>query len=93
MSDRIRDGDLIVIDISRTTPRQHDPVAVYIDNEGGVLGYWRAEAGAYFLDKHNPEFPSFKLGHPSEWRVIGVITTVQSAVTRQDRPTFGAKRL
>ena len=86
MADRIRDGDTIVIDTSRTSPKQHEPVAVYIENEGGVLGYWRAEAGAYYLDKHNPEVDSYKLGHPSEWRVLGVITLVQSRVSRQDRP-------
>jgi phage repressor protein C with HTH and peptisase S24 domain len=38
MTDRIRDGDTIVIDGAQTTPRQHEPVAVYIENEGGVLG-------------------------------------------------------
>jgi SOS-response transcriptional repressor LexA len=86
MSDRIRDGDTIVIDGSQTTPKQHEPVAVYIENEGGVLGYWRAESGAYYLDKH-ADIASIKLGHPSEWRILGVITLVQSRVSRQDRPT------
>ena len=86
MSDRMRHGDTIVIDTARTTPRQHDPVAVYVADEGGILGYWRAEAGAYFLDKHNTEFPSYKLGHSAEWRVLGVITLIQSPASRQDRP-------
>jgi SOS-response transcriptional repressor LexA len=85
MADRIRDGDTIVIDGSQTTPKQHEPVAVYIENEGGVLGYWRAERGAYYLDKH-ADIPSIKLGHPSEWRILGVITLVQSRMSRQDRP-------
>jgi SOS-response transcriptional repressor LexA len=88
MMDRMRDGDTIVIDTARREPRQHEPVAVYVENEGGVLGYWRAEAGAYYLDKHNPDVPSYKLGHPSEWRVLGVITLVQSPVSRQDRPAI-----
>ena len=87
MSDRMRHGDTIVIDTARTTPKQHEPVAVYVDDEGGILGYWRAEAGAYYLDKHNPEFPAYKLGHASEWRVLGVITHIQSPAGRQDRPT------
>jgi SOS-response transcriptional repressor LexA len=87
MADRIRDGDTIVIDTAKRSPKQHEPVAVYVENEGGVLGYWRAEAGAYFLDKHNPDFSSVKLGPPSEWRVLGVITIVQSPISRQDRPT------
>ncbi len=87
MADRIRHGDTIVIDTARTIPRQHEPVAVYVENEGGILGYWRAEAGAYYLDKHNPDVAPYKLGHPSEWHVLGVITLVQSAVSRQDRPT------
>lgn len=87
MQDRIRDGDTIVIDSAQTVPRQSDPVAVYIENEGGVLGYWRVENGAYFLDKHNRQFGPVRLGHPSEWRVLGLITLVQSRVTRQDRPT------
>ena len=86
MAERIRHGDTIVIDTAQTSPRQHDPVAVYVENEGGILGYWRAEAGAYYLDKHNPDVPSFKLGHASEWRVLGVVTLVQSPVSRQDRP-------
>ncbi|HEY0139726.1 MAG TPA: S24 family peptidase [Thermoanaerobaculia bacterium] len=86
MAERIRHGDTIVIDTARTTPRQHDPVAVYVENEGGILGYWRAEAGAYYLDKHNPEATAVKLGHASEWRVLGVVTLVQSPVSRQDRP-------
>lgn len=88
MADRIRDGDIIVIDSAHPLPRQHDPVAVYIENEGGVLGYWRADKGAYWLDKHNrTEFPSIRLGDPAEWRVLGLITLVQSRVSRQDRPT------
>ena len=87
MADRIRDGDTIVIDTARTTPKQHEPVAVYIHNQGGVLGYWRVEAGAYYLDKHNQDVREVKLGHPSEWHVVGVITLVQSRITRQDRPT------
>jgi SOS-response transcriptional repressor LexA len=88
MADRVRDGDTIVIDRAQTTPKQHQPVAVYVENEGGVLGYWRAEAGAYYLDKHNLDFESLKLGHPSEWYVLGVITLVQSRMSRQDRPTL-----
>lgn len=88
MADRIRDGNIIVIDAAQTTPRQHDPVAVYIENEGGVLGYWRVDKGTYWLDKHNrTEFASIRLGNPTEWRVLGLITVVQSRVSRQDRPT------
>ncbi|MGZ5442611.1 MAG: LexA family protein [Thermoanaerobaculia bacterium] len=88
MHDRIRDGDLIVIDSGQTAPRQHDPVAVYIENEGGVLGYWRVDKGNYYLDKHNaPEFGPVLLGPPSDWRVLGLITLVQSRVSRQDRRT------
>jgi len=87
MADRIRDGDTIVIDTAQTIPKQGDPVAVNIENEGGILGYWRAEAGMYYLDKHNAnEFASVKLPHASEWRVIGVVTFVQSRTRRQDRP-------
>ncbi len=87
MAERIRDGDTIVIDVAQRSPKQHEPVAVYIENEGGVLGYWRVEAGAHYLDKHNAEYQSVKLGHPSEWHVVGVITLVQSPLRRQDRPT------
>jgi SOS-response transcriptional repressor LexA len=87
MVDRFREGDTIVIDTSRRTPRQHEPVAVNVENEGGILGYWRAEAGSYYLDKHNTDdFGPVKLPHPSEWTVIGVVTLVQSPVRRQDRP-------
>jgi hypothetical protein len=71
---------------ARTTPRQHEPVAVYVDDEGGILGYWRAEAGAYYLDKHNTEFSPYKLGHSAGWRILGVITHIQSPVGRYDRP-------
>jgi len=84
----MRHGDTIVIDTSRTTPKHHEPVAVYVENEGGVLGYWRAEAGAYYLDKPNRDFPAYKLGHASEWRVLGVVTLVQSPVSRHDRPAI-----
>jgi hypothetical protein len=88
MADRIREGDTVVIDTAQRVPRQGDPVAVNIENEGGILGYWRAEAARYYLDKHNvSEFAPVKLPHLSEWRVIGVVTLVQSRVRRQDRPT------
>lgn len=88
MADRIRDGDTIVIDTAQTTPKQGEPVAVNVGSEGGLLGYWRAEAGMYFLDKHNvSEFAPVRLPHASEWRVIGVVTIVQSRLRRQDRPT------
>ena len=87
MADRIRDGDTIVIDTSQRDPRRGDPTAVYVENEGGVLGYWRMEAGRYFLDKHNTEFGPVNLPHPSEFAVLGVVTIVQSRMRRQDRPT------
>ncbi|MEA2462616.1 MAG: Peptidase S24-like [Acidobacteriota bacterium] len=90
MQDRMRDGDTIVFD-SAQRPKQHEPVAIYIHNEGGVIGYWRAEAGTYYLDKHNyRDYPPIKLPDPADWHVLGVITLIQSRASRQDRPTPAA---
>ncbi len=69
-----------------STPRRYvrrpdsPVVAVYIRAEGGILGYWRDEGkGRIVLEKHNTDYDAVRLGHRSEWFLVGTITKIVEA--------------
>ncbi|MDQ3280996.1 MAG: S24 family peptidase [Acidobacteriota bacterium] len=80
MSDLLLDGYKVLVDTRLQRPKDGDVVAVYIREEGGMIGYWREESkGRVFLDKHNKDFPPVRLGHHSEWFLMGTITKIVEA--------------
>ena len=87
MADLLLDGYKVLIDTRLQSPKNRDVVAVYIRNEGGILGYWREESkGRIILDKHNPDYDPAPLGHRSEWFLLGTVTKiVEAPLPRQSR--------
>ncbi|HEY0156160.1 MAG TPA: S24 family peptidase [Thermoanaerobaculia bacterium] len=80
MADLLQDGYKVLVDTRLKKPQPRDLVAVYIKDEGGVIGYWREVAhGRVVLDKHNPDFESVELGHHTGWFLVGTITKIVEA--------------
>jgi phage repressor protein C with HTH and peptisase S24 domain len=80
MADLLLDGYKVIVDTRSRTPKEHDVVAVYVRSEGGIIGYWHEEAkGRIALKKHNPDYDEVRLGHPTEWFVVGTITKIVEA--------------
>jgi hypothetical protein len=47
----------------------------------GAIGFWREESrGEIFLDKRNDQYPPVKLGHQTEWFLVGTITKIDEAL-------------
>jgi hypothetical protein len=85
MAGYLKPGYKILIDTRLRKPRNGDVVAVYIRNEGGVIGYWRVERDQYFLDKHNTEHAPIALGHASDWVLWGTATKIVEAPIERRR--------
>lgn len=80
MADLLLDGYKVLVDTRLKKPQRGDLVAVYIKTEGGVIGFWREEPrGEVFLDKRNEHYGPVKLGHHSEWFLVGTITKIVEA--------------
>lgn len=80
MADRLLDGYKVLVDTRLQSPNERDLVAVYVRSEGGVIGYWHQESkGRIVLQKHNPDYDELRLGHPSEWFLVGIITKIVEA--------------
>ena len=80
MSDLLLDGYKVLVDTRLQRPKERDVVAVYVREEGGIIGYWREESKRRFvLDKHNSDYPPVRLGHHSEWFLVGTITKIVEA--------------
>jgi hypothetical protein len=80
MADLLLDGYKVLVDTRLQTPKERDVVAVYVRNEGGVIGYWhKDETGRVVLQKQNPDYDEFRLGHKSEWFLVGVIVKIVEA--------------
>jgi hypothetical protein len=80
MADLLLDGYKVLVDTRLKKPQPGDLVAVYVKDEGGVIGYWREVAhGRVVLDKRNPDFEPVELGHHTEWFLVGTITRIVEA--------------
>ncbi|MGN6186298.1 MAG: S24 family peptidase [Thermoanaerobaculia bacterium] len=80
MADLLLDGYNVLVDTRLQTPKDRDVVAVYVRDEGGVIGYWRRESkDRVVLEKHNASSPTVRLGHPSGWFLMGTITKIVEA--------------
>lgn len=86
MSPLLLTGDRVLIDTSRTRPREGDVVGVVSERHGRMVGYWHVAQKRCFLKKENRDHRTIALGAPQEWRVVGTITSFVDALLRpQDR--------
>jgi len=74
MMPEIPNGCTLLIDSRRLTPVEGDLVAVYVKEEGGLIGRWTIERGKPSLVRSNASL--IVLGDPDEWVVLGTVTTV-----------------
>jgi transcriptional regulator with XRE-family HTH domain len=79
MCDVLRDGYKVLVDTTLTTPANGDIVAVYVKDEGGMIGYWNKQGDSYSLTKENPDYGRVDLGDPTEWLLWGTVTTIVEA--------------
>ena len=67
MAPELQNGWKVLVDTALTKPVDGALVAVYIRDEGGVLGRWRRDGDQFLLVKSNPTFPPVHLPAPHEW--------------------------
>lgn len=79
MSPELQDGWKVLVDTEQTKPVDGALVAVYIKDEGGVIGRWHREGDQLLLRKSNSTFPSVPLGAPDEWALWGTVTRIVEA--------------
>jgi hypothetical protein len=79
MAPELRHGWKVLVDTELTRPAPDALVAVYIKDEGGILGRWTVEDGRLSLRKTNPEFAPIELGAQGEWTLWGTVTKVVEA--------------
>jgi hypothetical protein len=79
MAPELRHGWKVLVDTELTRPTPDALVAVYLKDEGGILGRWTNEEGKLSLRKSNPEFAPIILGAQSEWTLWGTVTKVVEA--------------
>lgn len=79
MAPELRHGWKVLVDTDLTHPTPDALVAVYLKDEGGILGRWTNENGRLSLRKTNPDFAPIALGPRSEWTVWGTVTKVVEA--------------
>lgn len=79
MAPELQDGWKVLVDTERTQPADDALVAVYIRDEGGMLGRWHVADGVPSLRKSNPEYGEIRLGSPDEWNLWGTVTRVVEA--------------
>jgi len=77
MSPVLESGWVVRIDTSKL-PQPGDVTAVYIDGEGGMVGYWQGGKKP-MLDKANPAYASVDLTAKGTWKVVGVVVAIVNA--------------
>lgn len=79
MAPELCHGWKVLVDTDLTHPADDALVAVYLRDEGGVLGRWSIEKGAPSLRKTNPDYEPIALGAPEEWTLWGTVTRIVEA--------------
>lgn len=85
MAPDYEEGWKLLVDMKKTKPQPGDPVAVYLEDEGGVIGYWEPTKGGITLEKANPSYKPLKLGDPTTWRLIGTVQKVVDMPAKRRR--------
>lgn len=79
MTPELKNGWKVLVDTTLTKPVDGALVAVYIKDEGGVVGRWRRNGDQLLLEKSNPTYPPIPLGAPDEWTLWGTVTRIVEA--------------
>jgi hypothetical protein len=79
MTPELRDGWKVLVDTQQTRPAEGAVVAVYVHNEGGIIGRWYVVDGRPTLRKSNTDYPAIVLGAPHEWKLWGTVTKIVDA--------------
>ena len=79
MAPELRHGWKVLVDTELTRPTPDALVAIYLKDEGGILGRWYLEDGRPMLRKTNSDFAPIALGPPNEWTLWGTVTKVVEA--------------
>jgi phage repressor protein C with HTH and peptisase S24 domain len=74
MVPRLHDGDQVLVDVHRRSPRTGEMVAVDRHHVGRTIGYWRQERGQFFLDKENDT--TIDLGRRDDFTILGTVTAI-----------------
>jgi hypothetical protein len=85
MAPELRHGWKILVDTEQTRPVEDALVAVYVKDEGGVIGRWHEVSDRIMLRKSNPEYSPVALGAPDEWWLWGTVTKVVEAPVEMSR--------
>jgi hypothetical protein len=79
MTPELQHGWKVLVDTEQTRPAEGALVAVYIKDEGGILGRWHAADGKPVLRKTNREYSDVRLHLQDEWTLWGTVTTIVEA--------------
>src|SRR5690348_11221360 len=79
MAPELRHGWKVLVDTDLSRPTDDALVAIYVRDEGGMLGRWHVENGKAFLRKSNPDYARIALGEPDEWTLWGTVTRIVEA--------------
>jgi hypothetical protein len=72
-------GWKVLVDTDLTHPTEGALVAVYLRDEGGILGRWHVENAQPVLRKSNPEYAPILLGDGDHWTLWGTVTRIVEA--------------
>lgn len=86
MSPELQHGWKVLVDTAQTHPKEGALVAVYIKDEGGVLGRWHLDDGSPQLLKANSQYSTIRLGAPDEWTLWGTVTKIVEAPVHLPAP-------
>jgi phage repressor protein C with HTH and peptisase S24 domain len=80
MANRLHDGDRVLIDLQKRTPRNGEIIAVDRGILGRTIGYFRREGTRFYLDKENDL--TIDLGSADDFIILGTITGIVWAPLR-----------
>jgi phage repressor protein C with HTH and peptisase S24 domain len=86
MAPELRHGWKVLVDTDLTRPSDDALVAVYLRDEGGVLGRWHVEDGTPLLRKSNPSYKPISLAGRDDWTLWGTVTRIVEAPVELKRP-------
>lgn len=85
MTPDYEEGWKLLVDTKKKSPQAGDPVAVYLKDEGSVLGYWSKNGDRIELEKANAAYKPVRLGDPTTWHLIGTVQKIVDAPAKKRR--------